>query len=186
MCRKLIIGLDFDGTLVRYQVPALIQAARSLNIDRYPTVHDYNYSNVPPRLRQEIYKLFKDPDFMLKLRILPNVKSTLTNWSKLGHKIYIITARSYEIRERTRAYIESQFPMVDETYFVDMGASKVELLRQLNIDLWIDDSPIDVAAVLDAGINTYMVSNRSTCYNWEARRLPKVNLVKSIMYVNLH
>lgn len=164
--KPLNIGLDFDNTLVYARRDALKIAAKEFGIKlSYKKPRDYNYSEYPENMRKRIYELFRTPEFSVDLEIIPGAQDKLNEWKRLGHRLFIITARDLPIREVTDKFISVNFSVVDELHYVDMGTSKAGKFEDLNLDVWIDDSPIDVLVSSKLGIRTCLISNLSTPYN---------------------
>lgn len=170
---KFTIGLDFDNTLVKFRQSAIKIAAKELKIRSLPkSPRDYNFSDYPEILKNRIYKIFDDPNFSMDLIILPGVIDKLNQWKDAGHTLIIITARNEPIREATRAYIDKHFPMIDQLHFIDMCTSKADKQMELHLDVWIDDSPVDVPIAYKLGIQTFLISNSDTVYNFYLKGSP--------------
>lgn len=185
--KKYNIGLDFDNTLVKTKQNAIKIAAKSLGIRiDLSKPRGYNFEEYPLELKSKIFEMFDDPKHATDLTILPGVIKKLEEWKLDCHKLIVITARNEPIREATRHYVEKYFPMIDELHFVDMGSSKVEKQQELKIDIWIDDSPIDVPAAYKAGIQSFLISNSDTPYNEPLKKTPGnfVSFFTSIADIN--
>jgi FMN phosphatase YigB (HAD superfamily) len=162
----MIIGLDFDNTLVYSRRSAVKVAAKDLGIKvDFSAPRDYNFSGYPEVLRKRIYELFRSPEFSCDLEIVHGAQEKLREWNRLGHRLVIITARDLPIREATDKFIRNNFEVVDEVHYVDMSSSKVDKFKELKIDVWIDDSPIDAPEAVKLGIKTCLISNSHTPYN---------------------
>jgi len=171
--RRFRVGLDFDNTIVKTRRSAIKIAAKEigLKID-YTKPRSYSFDEYPEDMKKIIFEKFDDCDFSTDLTILPGARCKLKEWKEAGHKLFIITARNEPIRKATTAYIEKHLPMIDETHFVDMGTSKAEKQKELRLDFWIDDSPIDVPVAFGLGIKTMLISNSDTLYNQYLKSTP--------------
>jgi len=181
---KMIVGLDFDNTLVKSVVSYVKIAAEKTGVKDYPPCHDYWFTDYPEKMREEIFKLFKDPKYMQAMEPLPGAIKRLELWKRDGHKLIIITARDILVKEASLKCINDLFPMIDEVFFVPIGTSKEELFKDLKIDVWIDDSPFDVPTAVRLGIKTYFISNIDTFYNWEVADSKIAPVYDSVANIN--
>jgi len=183
----MIIGLDYDNTLVDTSYNTIALAEENLGIKAPSYNHDWCFSGFPKPLVDEITRLFKDDSFMNNVFTFRTVVPTLYKWKKAGHKIIIITARAPEVRKGTRQMVKRIFPMVDKLLFVDMGQSKSEIMKKEKLDIWIDDAPHGVLQSKELGIKTYLIHNKYTkCYNSEvAKKHRDIRKVKVISDINL-
>jgi FMN phosphatase YigB (HAD superfamily) len=169
MNKNLIIGLDLDNTLVDSTTNVVYTACRNLGIlkqHKKYLKHDWNFSNFPMDLRTEIYRLFRDSNFMNTCYTFNGVVPTLWEWKDKGHRLVIITARAKEIRTGTKKMVKKLFPMIDKLLFVNVNESKTELMKSEKLDVWVDDSLSGVIDSTNLGIKTYLVCNKYTAtYN---------------------
>lgn len=180
------IGLDLDRTLVSMVEPTIKVAARNLNIKAYPKPADYWYSNLPEELRNEIFRLYDDPDHATHLKVIPRVPQKLWEWRKQGHTLIIITARNQAIRKATVNWIQTYLPMIHKIRFVDMTTSKAGVFKEENIDIWIDDNPFDTITAHDMGIKTCLISNNETPFNWELKNNCPFGIYASAADINFY
>ena len=110
---------------------------------------------------------------MCNLSDYPGAKEKLKEWRQSGHKIVLITARCKEIREKTVEMVNRLFPgLISEIEFVNPGQSKIELMRKHKIDVWVDDSPVEIKNSIALKIKTFLICNEFTSYNhhWKLNR----------------
>lgn len=180
------IGLDLDRTLVSMVEPTIKVAARNLNIKSYPKPADYWYSNLPEELRNEIFRLYDDPDHATNLKIISRVPQKLWDWRKQGHTLIIITARNQAIRRATTDWVQTHLPMIHKIRFVDMKTSKADAFKEEEIDVWIDDSPFDTVTAHSMGIRTYLISNNETPFNWDLKNNCPFRIYTSTADINFY
>jgi len=172
MEKKLIIGLDLDGSLIYNNIDIVDLAAKNLNIKNYKQQTDYFFSTLTKQHKKEILRLFLVPEIMCKnMFIFPGTNIKLINWKLKGYKIIIITAREKPVYEGTFKMIKQLFPnLIDNIFFTgDMWGSKKDYMLNEKIDLWVDDVPHGIKTSLELGIETFMVHNKYTSfYNKEA------------------
>lgn len=83
-------------------------------------------------------------------------ESIYSNFVQNDTKIYIITNRNEKFREITENWLEINAIPYDELIMTS-GKSKVDVMRQLEIDVMIDDKPSLFYEVAQAGLETTMV-----------------------------
>jgi len=182
---KLVVGLDFDNTLVKCRTSVIKVAAKNLGLLTYPKKHDYLFSKFPENLRNEIFRLFDEPQYMLDLKIYPGAVKKLEEWKAKGHKLVIITARNKTLHEGTKEFIREHFPMVDDLVFVGLGKSKENVFKDQEIDVWIDDSPTETVRAVQMGIVTFLICNNETLYNAEVRGKHAIYMPTKVSDINL-
>lgn len=158
------IGIDLDQTLINHLVPVEEQAAKNLGIKEYPEVNDWYFSSLTQEHKAEIMRLFDDPYFMgiNGNEPIPGTQEKLYNWSLMGHKIVIITARNKPIREETEHLVDEFFPVVKKIRFTEIDQPKKDIMLEEKIDIWIDDNPKDIQTSCALGIETYLIYNDIT------------------------
>jgi beta-phosphoglucomutase-like phosphatase (HAD superfamily) len=163
----MIIGTDLDGVLVDSVIPVVELAERNTGIKVPDGKRDWYFSTFPELLRKEIQRLFRDDAFMNNTHTFHGVASTLLKWKDAGHIVYIITARVPEIRENTKKMVDRMFGgMYAALYYVDIGKPKTDLMRQLKLQIWIDDSSHGAKESCELGIRTFLIHNKYTAeYN---------------------
>lgn len=164
MKEKLIVGFDLDNVLVNLTKEER-KIANKHNIKQY--AKDWNFSNYPDECKQEIYEMFKNPEIMCNLKPF-NCSKKLIKWlQNRGDKVYIITARYENVYNETIEYVNKLFNI--NPIVVGFGESKIDILKELNVDTWIDDSPKEMKQIQELGIKCILISNKTTVYNHHAR-----------------
>ncbi len=161
-----IIGFDLDSTLVDLEMPIKqIFKKRGLT---YKLAVDWNFSNYPKKLKDEIFEMFKDANQMCTLKPFKYAKKVIKYLQKKGHTVYIITARHTCIVEATKKFVYKLFKI--DPIVVNFGENKLHILRKNNISIYIDDCPHQVLDLKKEGIDCVLISNKDTLYNHYARK----------------
>lgn len=168
------IGFDLDNTLLDTKI--LKYVFEKNNMRYYPAIN-WDMSNYPDNIRQEIFKLFKS-DMMIHKNTLPFAVELIKKLKAEGHKIVVITARDKSLEKKTIELVHELFDV--KCLVVGLHDSKLDLLEHYEIDLWIDDSP-RIEEYFEAGISCIMISNEDTLYNHHLRnKIEWVDSVESI------
>jgi phosphoglycolate phosphatase-like HAD superfamily hydrolase len=156
----LTIGFDLDETLcdLQSQVNKLFN---KYNLQPVSPI-DWEFSNYSSELKKDVFKLFLDKDIMCSLK--PFEKSIeLINWLKnKDYKVVVVTARDKSLEIDTIQFVQKLFDV--DCYVTGVNESKISLLKKLNVDIWVDDSP-KIIEYQEAGLYCIMISNQSTLYN---------------------
>lgn len=178
---KKTVALDLDGVLCGLKA---IDLASDLLGYSYKEEHstDWYMNWAPEDLRLKIVDYFSNSQVMCdKVKIIPESQQKVREWFDKGYDLHIVTARVPEIRFKTMELIQTHYGEISKIHFVNFNESKNEILKNINPDLFVDDSPFNVENSLSIGINTVMVSNRYTKYNFHLRNKVKwVNNLKEI------
>lgn len=177
------IGIDLDTTLIK--LPCIDIASEELGYKfKEQDNLDWNFSIFPENLRQRVYQMFSDPEIMCdKITPLEGSQNKIKEWKEAGHEIILITARVSEIRPKTIEMVNHFYPEIENINFVGFNESKLNLMLELELDIWTDDSATGVLDSLNLGIKTYMISNKYTKYNWHLR--DRVEWFKAVKDISL-
>ncbi|MFZ3579680.1 5' nucleotidase, NT5C type [Virgibacillus sp. DJP39] len=147
-------GFDIDDTLINLREHAFTIYNKKLGLD-IPIEAFYELKRVeihePFGLTEEQGKaMWKDSleeIYYTSCPPFPGAVETLNELNEQGHEIYYITARPSEHGERTKRWLlETGFPVKDDSFYYGMrDEEKIHIIRQLNLDYYVDDKP----AVLD-------------------------------------
>ena len=82
----------------------------------------------------------------------------LNSLVKEGHEVYYITSRPKQSCERTRQWMKDQgFPIIDNHFYCGMqDEEKIEIIKQLNLDVYVDDKPKVLETLQDLNINVFV------------------------------
>jgi len=171
------IGFDLDSTLIETHAAEVAATALGYKIKDKDVTH-WNHLNFPEDLRKRIMEYFVNPIFMCdQAKPIEGAQETIKRLTKAGHSIVLITARAEQIRERTIEMVKRLFPEITDINFVGMDQSKISVMLSKKIDFWVDDAPHGVLDSISVGINTILVSNNYTKYNWAVKDNPGLNAV---------
>ena len=173
---KEIIGLDLDGTLLNI-AEAEMKLLSNYNIYDYPK--DWGFKDYSPFVKKQLFDSFKNPIFMCTLNPFPGVIRKINEW-KNNYDLIIITARDKAIEKETKNYVWNIFQL--ECIVLD-SHDKEQAFKDTKINYWFDDNPQNVLVSQDLGIETYLISNETTPYNWYVRE--KVKWVEVLTDIKL-
>jgi len=180
---KLTIGVDIDNVLFDIPIVEYIN-------DRFDEKYTYNdftdwgFSNVPEYIRNEIFSVFKTNSFMCNTVPFWGNYCTLRDWKLAGHTLYAITRRSLNLVEKTAEQLDKHYPNIFKDFiFVTPSDSKAYWLNKIRASVHIDDWDVDDS--LAAGIETWLITNDKTKYNWNKRNIPGLYQAESLKYVHL-
>lgn len=154
------IGLDIDGTISDL-LPTLWAMAKYYRkpIPKIEAVTDYNLSSVYDISPEQSMGFWKEMEYSLCKNSEAN-HERLTNIFKqfvfFDTEIYIITSRDERFREVTEKWLRDNIIPYKELIMTS-GKSKVDVLRDKQIDLMVDDKPSLFHEVKEAGLDTKMV-----------------------------
>lgn len=180
---KLInIGIDIDNTIFDLPIIEYVNEKYNENYQQRD-IHDWEFSNFPDHIRQDIFNQFKNPEFMCKIKANYGVFQTIRDWHSVGHRIYLITKRDLSIRRDTETQIHRELPgIVNDVAFVGSD-DKQAAIKYYRINTFIDDFHVEDAA--DLGINTWLITNDKTHYNYSKRTDMRLNQAAALRHVRL-
>ena len=181
------IGIDFDDTLINCNIIKETSHEFNFNLNEVKEF-DWELSNFPIKLKEEITKRFSSPYYMCTspyISFKPNITKKLDEWKSQGHKLILITARDRFIRNESRKLINKVYNKFDKIRFVNIGVPKTSLFKKEKLDIWIDDNPSDCKRSLGLKIETYMISNKTTPYNYNMKKHKNLNIVSEITDIKL-
>jgi FMN phosphatase YigB (HAD superfamily) len=167
------VAFDLDSTLVDLEEP-IENICRKMNF-KYEPARDWNFSNYPENVKQEIFKMFKDPAVMCNLKPYPK-SVELIELLKKHNKVIIITSRV--MIEETKEFVKNLFNV--PCFVVDMGKSKLKILKKEKIDIWADDCPNELLKY-QKFVECIMISNSNTIYNHYLRN--EIYNIESVEYL---
>jgi len=181
------IGIDLDDTLINLNVVKLTSKEMNFDLNRVRNF-DWEMSEFPNELRNEIYKRFKTPKYMCEepyINFIPNIKNKLDKLKNDGHKIILITARDKSIRKESKILINKVYPKFDKIHFVSRGQSKLSLFKKEKLNIWIDDHPMNCKRALMLGIKVFLISNKSTPYNYNIKNHKNLTIIKKFTDIEI-
>jgi len=143
------IAIDIDSTLHHYW-DQFADAARR----RYGVVLPYERQTwridalAPDEVAACVADTHRD-EIVLASEPYPGAVEAVTRWGAAGHFIHITSHRDPTAHDASAAWLERIGLPYDELY---CSYDKVTRCREIGIDLLVDDSPVNLARALDAGM----------------------------------
>lgn len=181
------IGIDLDDTLINLNIVKLTSKEFKFNLNEVK-YFDWEMSQFPKELREEIIRRFTDPRFMCEepyISFIPNVKNKLDELKQNNHKLILITARNKIIRKETKQLINKVYPNFDKIHIVTRGQSKLSLFKKEKLDVWVDDHLENCKRALRLGIKVYMISNNSTPYNHNMKKHRNLKIIEKFTDIDI-
>ena len=180
--KLLNIGIDIDNTLFNLPIIEYINKTYNENY-KERDIRDWEFSNFPEHIRNDILAQFKNPEFMCRLRSIYGTYQTIRDWHSVGHRIYLITKRDLGLRNETESQIHREFPgIISDVAFVGNDDKKAAL-KYYRINLFIHDYHVEDS--LDLNIPTWMITNESTHYNHSKRADSRLSQAAALRHVRL-
>ena len=158
------IGIDIDSTLHPYWEQFADCARRRFGVD---LPYDQQVTWEIPELRAEQFRVCiadtHSDAMILAARPFPDAVETVSAWHASGHEIHIVSHRHAGAREATARWLEQIGLPYHE---LDVSDDKLAYARAHDLELLIDDSPVNLAGAIDAGLRVATLShpwNRDLC-----------------------
>lgn len=160
------ICIDIDGTMIDpyFFIPYLNElTGENVKEEEYTSI-DWNdtygpqYQNIYENFDVEYSHIYKEAN------ILDGAKEVVDKLLENGDQVYFVTARSKDIDEITKSWIEKQGLDSSRVYSLSGNSGKVKMAEKLQCDYFIEDDPNNVKNLLKAG---YKVVLMDTNYNKE-------------------
>lgn len=177
------VGIDIDNTLIRIPLIEAVNMKFGTSYT-YSDLSDFSLSNFPDDVRDYMFDLHLDPDFMCKYaKPFDGTRDVLLKWKTKGYKLFAITKRDLSLKNATIQQFDEQFyGLFSDMEFVPTGRSKGDALKRFLIDVYADDYEVDDS--LSLGIKTFLITNEFTRYNWHKRENLKLNQAAFIRHVH--
>jgi uncharacterized protein len=144
------IAIDIDSTLHHYWDELRRAAKKRFGVD---LPYDQQRTWTIARLRDEQLRAVvadtHSDAAIARARPYPDAVPTINAWHDQGHFIHITSHRAPGCERATRRWLDDIGLHYDELY---CSADKVGRCVELGIDVLIDDSPVNIARAVDAGI----------------------------------
>lgn len=105
-------------------------------------------------------ELFDKSKFFDKLKPLKGAQKAISELSK-KNKIVVVTARTENVKEKTKKWLANYFPEIEDVTFISQGymgfvKTKAEVCKSLGAAVIIEDKKSFVLECADAGIKVLM------------------------------
>lgn len=179
----MVISIDLDHTT--FDDPLLTSLFKKYGIRDLGTV-SWGLEGMPEELVQEARASWLDPKRMGNLKLLPGALDKIKSWVGSGHEVNIVTARDLSIEAETVALVDRELGgLITNTLVVGPHTNKLPHLINLSTDCWVDDSAQQVQKCLQWGMNSILITNSNTPWNWEyAKNNPSVRRNDSLASVS--
>lgn len=158
------VAIDIDSTLHHYWDELAAASRRRFGVDLpYDQQHTWTIS----RLRQEQLRAAIDDTHsdaaIARARPYPGAVQTINGWHAAGNFIHITSHRSERCCPATSRWLQDIGLEYDD---LNCSYDKIGRCVELDIDLLIDDSPVNLAKALEAGMRAATLEhpwNREVC-----------------------
>jgi uncharacterized protein len=144
------IAIDIDSTLHHYW-PLLSAAAKRRFGVELPYDRQFTWSIT--RLREEQLRVCvqdtHSDEAIAKAEPYPHAVDTVNGWHDAGHFIHVTSHRAEHCHPATARWLDRIGLAYDDLY---CSYDKVGRCQEIGIDVLIDDSPVNIAKALEAGI----------------------------------
>jgi uncharacterized protein len=144
------IAIDIDSTLHHYWDELAAAARRRFGIDLpYDEQHTWTISRLrEEQLRAAIADTHSDAA-IARARPYPHAVRIVNAWHAAGHFIHITSHRAERCRPATARWLDDIGLAYDDLH---CSRDKVGRCIELNIDVLIDDSPVNLTRALEVGM----------------------------------
>jgi len=158
------IAVDIDSTLHHYWDQLAIVAKRRFGVDLpYDEQHTWTIARLrPEQLRACVAETHREVN-VLKAEPYPGAVEVIKAWHDAGHFIHITSHRSTDAHDATVRWLEQIGLAHDELY---CSWDKVTRCQEIEIDVLIDDSPVNLMRAGEVGITPATILhpwNRELC-----------------------
>lgn len=172
----MILAIDLDHVLVDLHV---VEKASGQSFTQKDVV-SWGYSEFPAAVQLRIWQLLRDTSFMMEYCFpKAGIQDKLDSLNRAGHVTAIVTSRFPEVQDETRSFVRTYIPQIGGNVFFSNGVDKLDILKSIKADYYIDDNPACMAEAFYHGISCVLVSNEETKYNHEFRNKDYVHSVIS-------
>jgi hypothetical protein len=144
------IAIDIDSTLHHYWDELAAAAKRRFGVD-LPYEHQHTWTITRLRdeqLRAAIADTHSD-SAIARARPYPHAVETINAWHAAGHFIHVTSHRAERCRAATERWLADIGLAHDDLH---CSHDKIGRCVELGIDVLIDDSPVNLARALEAGM----------------------------------
>jgi hypothetical protein len=146
------IAVDVDSTLHHYWDVLSEISRRRFGVELpYEEQFTWGITRLRPDQLELCMEESHSDDTILAGRPYPGAVETIRAWSEQGHFIHITSHRSGTCAAATAAWLQKLGLPFDDLY---CSYDKVTRCVELDIDILIDDSPLNIGAAIERGIST--------------------------------
>jgi uncharacterized HAD superfamily protein len=157
------IAIDIDSTLHNYWPEFAEAATRRFGVELPYDEQPWEIDRLrPEQVRACVEETHRD-ERIVAAEPYPGAVETVKRWHEAGHFIHITSHRRVDAHDATATWLQRIGLPYDDLYCSD---DKISRCVELEIDLLIDDSPVNLVRASDAGIRTATLAhpwNRDVC-----------------------
>jgi uncharacterized HAD superfamily protein len=144
------IAIDIDSTLHHYWDCFAAAAKRRFGVD-LPYEHQvtWDIDRLKPEQVRACVEETHSPAVVLAADPYPGAVETISRWHAQGHWIHITSHRTTNAAGATKQWLDGIGLPYDDLY---CSFDKVTRARELDIDVLVDDSPVNLAQAMEHGI----------------------------------
>ncbi len=151
------LAIDIDSTLHPYWDQLAAIARRRFGIDLpYDTQHTWAIDRLAPEQLHACVEETHRADLVLSAEPYPGAVEAISAWREQGHFIHITSHRSTGAHPHTLEWLQQIGLPFDELY---CSFDKISRCVEIGIDVLIDDSPVNLAAAVEAGITAATIEH---------------------------
>lgn len=163
---KLNICIDIDGTITSpyHFIPYLNEIydknikEEECNTYDWEVLYNASMDEILHKLHKDYIHSYEEAD------IVDGAKDIIGNL-KNNHNVYFVTARDNNLSSTTLKWLESRGFSQIEVYLLG-SHYKIEKAKELNCDIFIEDSPSNAMELAEAGMRVLLID---THYNKDTR-----------------
>lgn len=158
-------GFDIDDTLINLREHAFTlynkHFGTNVPIEKYhqlKTVEIHELFGLTSKEGSELWSELSEKIYFTNCPAFDGTIELLNSLVEDGHDIFYITSRPKQSCERTRQWMKNQgFPIKDDHFFCGMqDEEKIEIIKQLNLDVYVDDKPKVLETLQDVKTEVYV------------------------------
>lgn len=144
------IAIDIDSTLHHYweQFSEVVRRRYGVELPYHGQTTWAIDRLEPDQVHLSVQDTHSEP-YIAAAEPYPGAVEVVNAWHEAGHFIHITSHRSGEAHEATARWLDAIGLRHDELY---CSFDKITRCREIGIDVLIDDSPVNLAGALEAGI----------------------------------
>lgn len=144
------IAIDIDSTLHHYweQLAEVVRLRYGVVLP-YEQQHTWGIGELEQEQLTETIAETHSEEWISAAEPYPGAVEVVNRWSQEGHFIHITSHRDVAAAAPTERWLEAIGLQFDELY---CSYDKITRCRELEIDLLVDDSPVNLQSALDEGI----------------------------------
>jgi hypothetical protein len=144
------LAIDIDSTLHPYwdQLAAIARTRFGVDLP-YDTQSTWEIDQLEPEQLKACVEETHSEQHVLAAEPYPGAVETIARWHEQGHFIHITSHRATDAQPHTARWLDAIGLPHDELY---CSYDKVARCIELEIDVLIDDSPVNLARAVEAGM----------------------------------